>query len=58
MADADFQRILHIKKYCSELPIALKRYGHNYNIFIADDDYFDSVSMKIMQLVNCRWPIG
>ena len=50
MADADFQRILHIKKYCRRIANSIERYGHNYNIFIADDDYFDSVSMKIMQI--------
>lgn len=50
MANPDIQRIQHIKKYCERIAKTIERYGHDYDIFLSDDDYFDSISMKIMQI--------
>lgn len=50
MADSDLQRIKHISKYCKRIAKTIERYGHDYDIFLSDDDYFDSISMKIMQI--------
>lgn len=50
MGDADIQRIQHISKYCERIARTIERYGRDYNIFSSDDDYFDSISMKIMQI--------
>lgn len=48
MVNSDIQRIKHISTYCERIAKTIERYGHDYAIFLADDDYFDSVSMKIM----------
>ena len=50
MVSPDLQRIANILEYCSRIAKTVKRYGHDYNTFISDGDYFDSVSMKIMQI--------
>ncbi len=50
MANPDIQRIQHIKKYCERVAKTIECYGHDYDIFLSDDDYFDSISMKIMQI--------
>jgi len=50
MVNPDLQRITHILGYCERIAKTVKRYGCDYNIFISDNDYIDSVSMKIMQI--------
>lgn len=50
MDSPDIQRIRHISGYCRRIADTVLRYGNNYDIFAADGDYFDSVSMKIMQI--------
>lgn len=50
MANADIQRIQHIRKYCERIAKTVERYGHHYDTFMSDGDYFDSVSMKVMQI--------
>ena len=50
MANPDIQRIRHIREYCGGIAKTLERYGCVYETFISDGDYFDSVSMKIMQI--------
>ena len=46
----DIQRIRHIREYCERIAKTVVRYGCDYNIFLSDGDYFDSVSMKVMQI--------
>jgi len=50
MVSPDMQRIQHIREYCERIDNTVKRYGHDYSVFTSDGDYFDSVSMKIMQI--------
>jgi len=50
MISPDYQRILHICDYCERIENTVLRYGRNYDTFITDSDYMDSVSMKIMQI--------
>ena len=50
MVSSDMQRIRHIREYCERIAKTVKRYGDDYDTFISDGDYFDSVSMKVMQI--------
>ncbi|MCL2003807.1 MAG: DUF86 domain-containing protein [Oscillospiraceae bacterium] len=50
MISPDIQRIRHIREYCERIAQTVKRYGLDYDIFNTDGDYFDSISMKIMQI--------
>ena len=50
MDNRDRQLILHIKSYCEDIAQSIRRFGADYEIFSADTDYFNSVSMSIMQI--------
>jgi uncharacterized protein with HEPN domain len=50
MASPDMQRIYHIRNYCDKIAATIERYGNDFEIFSVDGDYFDSVSMKLMQI--------
>ncbi len=50
MKDSDVQRIQHIKTYCEDITDAIKRFGNDFTIFNNDKDYFNSVSMSLMQI--------
>lgn len=50
MDSPDIQRIKHIREYCTRIAATVERYGNDYDTFLLDGDYFDSVSMKIMQV--------
>ena len=50
METPDIQRIRHILLYCEKIAKSVARYGNDFDVFSADEDYFDSVSMKLMQI--------
>ena len=50
MNSADIQRIEHIKSYCEDIEQTINRFGREYDVFIKDRDYFNSVSMSMMQI--------
>jgi uncharacterized protein with HEPN domain len=50
LVDPDVQRIRHIREYSERIAQTVKRYGDDYTVFMSDGDYFDSVSMKILQI--------
>lgn len=50
MKEDDVQRLRHIKTYCEDIDSAIERFGADYQIFINDKDFFNSVSMSIMQV--------
>lgn len=50
MDSPDIQRVRHIREYCERIAKTVERYGCDYDIFVSDGDYFDSVSMKVMQI--------
>lgn len=50
MNKPDIDRIQHIRLYCERVAKTIERYGRDYDTFISDNDYFDSISMKIMQI--------
>ena len=50
MKESDLQRIEHIADYCIDIKETIERFGFDYDKFLADKDYFKSVSMSIMQI--------
>ena len=50
MDSQDTQRIMQILDYCERIANTIERFGCDYNAFVTDGDYFDSVSMKVMQI--------
>jgi len=50
MDSPDIQRIRHILLYCEKVAQTVLRYGNDFEVFSADGDYFDSVSMKLLQI--------
>lgn len=50
MKDSDVQRIQYMKTYCEKIAKTISRFGSEYKTFTSDDDYFNSISMSIMQI--------
>jgi len=50
MDNSDIQRIHHIKTYCEDIADAIKCYGNDYDSFLANIHYANSVSMSLMQI--------
>ena len=50
MDRGDFERIRHMKRYCEDIVAAINRFGNSYETFSQDTDYYNSVSMSIMQI--------
>jgi len=50
MNKSDSQRIKHMKRYCDDVAKTIQRFGSNYDIFLNDTDYLNSISMSIMQI--------
>jgi len=44
------QCIFHMKSYCQDIASAIRRFGSSYETFSNDKDFFNSVSMSIMQI--------
>ena len=50
MKDSDLQRIHRMKLYCVKIGESVTRYGESFAVFSSDWDYYNSVSMSIMQI--------
>ncbi len=50
MNERDFHHLLYIQKYCRMVAESIARFGADFEIFASDIDYFNSVSMSIMQI--------
>lgn len=46
----DAQILAHILEYCNRVEKTLSRFGRNFDIFLEDQDYMDSVSMNLLQI--------
>jgi uncharacterized protein with HEPN domain len=46
----DRETLQAILGYCSRIRDSIARYGTDYSAFIGDNDYFDSLSMKLFQI--------
>lgn len=50
MKSSDSQCICHIERHCEEIAESIQRFGDSFSTFFGDKDYFNSVSMSIMQI--------
>jgi uncharacterized protein with HEPN domain len=50
MDSSDVQRIRHIKSYCEDIADAIKCFGGDYDTFVKNIHYANSVSMSLMQI--------
>jgi uncharacterized protein with HEPN domain len=50
MKDSDWQKIRHIQSYCDDIAAAIERFGKSLDLFLSDKDFFNSVSMSLLQI--------
>ena len=50
MSSSDLDRIKHIQRYCKDIANAVARFGDSFDVFSNDIDFYNSVSMSIMQI--------
>ena len=50
MDRGDFERIVHIGRYCEAVAKTIRRFGVSFEVFIADPDYYNSISMSVLQI--------
>mgnify|MGYP001528975028 CR=1 FL=1 len=46
----DAQILAHILEYCNRIERTLSRFGKDFDVFLEDQDYMDSVSMNLLQI--------
>lgn len=46
----DAQILAHILEYCNRVEKTLSRFGREFDVFLEDQDYMDSVSMNLLQI--------
>lgn len=42
--------LIRMKNYCNKIEETLNRFNKDYKIFLEDEDFKDSISMKIFQI--------
>ena len=45
MKSSDEQRLEHILDYCQDIEDSLDRFGRDLDVFVADRDFYNSVSI-------------
>lgn len=50
MKRSDYQRLERIVEYCKQIDCTIERYGKDFATFEKDFDYYQSVSMSLMQI--------
>lgn len=50
MKDSDLQRLRHIRVYCGDIAATTERFGKHWDIFSSDRDFYNSVSMCLLQI--------
>lgn len=48
--DKDRQILAHILEYCVRIEKTVTRFGQDFDTFLSDQDYMDSVSMNLLQI--------
>ncbi len=46
----DKQILQHISNYCKKINMTVSRFGKEFNTFVSDQDYIDSISMNLLQI--------
>lgn len=50
MDKADYQRLLQIQSHCEDAKSCLERFGEDFDIFLNDRVYFNSLAMSVLQI--------
>jgi len=50
MVKGDLDRIRHMRQYCLDISKTVKRCSNSFEIFLEDTDFYNSISMSIMQI--------
>ena len=50
MDKGDLDRIRHIRQYCEDISKTIFRFGDSFDMFSKDIDFYNSISMSIMQI--------
>jgi len=50
MDKQDVCRLRTIVSFCDKIAQSLERHGMDYDLFLQDDDFYDSICMKIFQI--------
>ena len=50
MNKGDLDRIRHIRQYCEDISKTIERFGDSLDVFSKDVDFYNSISMSIMQI--------
>jgi uncharacterized protein with HEPN domain len=50
MVKGDLERIRHIRQYCLDIAKTVKRADNSLEVFSEDTDFYNSISMSIMQI--------
>lgn len=50
MDNRDISILKHMLRYCNEITKTINRFGNQLSTFKADNDYKDSISMKVFQI--------
>ena len=50
MDKSDLDRIRHVKQYCEDIANTILRFGDSPDVFLKDIDFYNSISMSIMQI--------
>ena len=50
MDRGDIDKIKHIKCYCEDISTTINRFGNSFDAFQQDIDFYNSISMSIMQI--------
>ena len=50
MDRSDLERLMHIKRYCEDIVGSINRFGDSFDTFSNDIDFYNSISMSIMQI--------
>lgn len=48
--DKGRQILAHILEYCVRIEKTVTRFGQDFDTFLSDQDYMDSVSMNLLQI--------
>ena len=50
MSNRDLQIVEHILRYCEKIEKTCERFGVSFDVFAADSDFVDSISMNLLQI--------
>ena len=50
LSNKDIQILKHVIRYCEKIESTVRRFGEDFDTFLNDPDYRDSVGMNLLQI--------